>query len=70
MLSSLVTTVATPRKWPGRWRASGRRSKPLTSTKGCGDPSSSGYISPALGTKSRSTPAAASLAASSSSVRG
>ena len=61
---SLVTTVATPAKWPGRdWPSRRAASEPGSTTVAGAPP---GYISLAEGAKTRSTPAASAVARSRS----
>ena len=64
---SWVTTVATPRKCPGRRAPQSPSESPLTSTKvWC----PGGYIAPGVGVKTASTPTPAHLARSPSRSRG
>ena len=64
---SFVTTVVTPRKCPGRPRPQSGAVRSATSTAALNP---SGYMAPAFGAKTTSTPAAMHRVVSSSSVRG
>ncbi len=70
MANSLATTVATPSKWPGREAPSQASLTPWTETVVAGGSGQVGYISPTVGTKTRSAPASAHAGRSCSSVRG
>src|SRR5271170_2841481 len=67
MWKSLLTTVVTPRKCPGREAPSRRSPSPSTSTQ---VEAPAGYISSTVGAKIRSTPSASRRAQSVSNVRG
>src|SRR6266545_4436262 len=66
--NSLATTVATPRKWPGRMAPSSRPARGPGSTVTSGSPS--GYISRPSGANTRSTPSARAIERSRSRSRG
>src|SRR5579872_6405115 len=70
MAKSLVTTVATPSKWPGRDAPSQAAASGPTDTTVEGGSGQSGYISVTPGAKTTSTPRAAQTSTSLASVRG
>src|SRR5438477_176299 len=64
MLNSLHTTVATPRKWPGRLAPHSGPETASTLTQVSCSAGPAGYISSTAGANTRSAPAAAERAAS------
>ena len=70
MANSLATTVATPSKWAGRDAPSQASLTPCTETVVEGGSGQVGYISPTVGTKTRSAPAPVQAGRSRSRVRG
>ena len=70
MLNSLVTTVATPSKWPGRELPHSPSVNPATETVVSGSAGTEGYISSTGGAKTTSTPSAPAMARSPARSRG